>query len=41
MCQDDIQAIKEKKLTKEKMLENHAEYLKSVGANYDLTRMAK
>jgi hypothetical protein len=41
MCQDDIQAIREKKLTKEKMLENHAEYLKSVGANYDLTRMAK
>lgn len=41
MCQDDIQAIREKKLTKEKMLVNHAEYLKSVGANYDLTRMAK
>jgi hypothetical protein len=41
MCQDDIQAIREKKLTKEKMLENHAEYLKSVGANYDLTRMAR
>lgn len=41
MCQDDIQAIKEKKLTKEKMLENHAAYLKTVGADYDLTRMAK
>jgi len=41
MCQIDIQAIKEKKLTKEKMLVNHAAYLKSVGADYDLTRMAK
>ena len=41
MCQIDIKAIKEKKLTKEKMLVNHAAYLKSVGADYDLTRMAK
>jgi len=41
MCQDDIQAIKEKSLTKEKMLENHAAYLKSVSANYDLTRKAR
>jgi hypothetical protein len=40
MCQIDIKAIKEKKLTKEKMLKNHAAYLKSVGANYDLTKQA-
>ena len=41
MCQIDIQAIKEKKLTKEQMLVNHAAYLKSVGANYDLTKQAR
>ena len=40
MCQIDIQAIKEKKLTKEQMLVNHAAYLKSVGADYDLTKQA-
>ena len=40
MCQIDIQAIKEKKLTKEQMLVNHAAYLKSVGANHDLTKQA-
>ena len=40
MCQIDIQAIKEKKLTKEKMLVNHAAYLKSVGADHDLTKQA-
>ena len=40
MCQIDIQAIREKKLTKEKMLKNHAAYLKSVGADYDLTKQA-
>jgi len=41
MCQDDIVAIKEKRLTKEKMLENHAEFLKSVGADYNLSRQAR
>lgn len=41
MCQVDLAAIKEKRLTKEKMLENHTAYLKSVGANYDLTRQAR
>ena len=41
MCQVDLVAIKEKRLSKEKMLENHAAYLKSVGANYDLTRQAR
>ncbi len=41
MCQVDLVAIKEKRLTKEKMLENHTAYLKSVGANYDLTRQAR
>ena len=40
MCQIDIQAIKEKKLTKEQMLVNHAAYLKSVGADHDLTKQA-
>ena len=40
MCQIDIKAIKEKKLTKEKMLVNHAAYLKSVGADHDLTKQA-
>ena len=41
MCQIDIQAIREKKLTKEKMLVNHAAYLKSVGANHDFTKQAR
>ena len=41
MCQIDIKAIREKKLTKEKMLVNHAAYLKSVGANHDLTKQAR
>tara|TARA_R110000822_G_scaffold190629_1_gene329393 strand:+ start:1137 stop:1580 length:444 start_codon:yes stop_codon:yes gene_type:complete len=41
MCQDDIVAIKEKRLTKEKMLETHAEFLKSVGADYNLSRQAR
>ncbi len=41
MCQVDLLAVKEKRITKEKMLENHTAYLKSVGANYDLTRQAR
>ena len=41
MCQDDIVAIKEKRLTKEKMLENHAEFLKSIGADSNLSRQAR
>ena len=41
MCQADLVAIKEKRLSKEKMLENHTAYLKSVGANYDLSRQAR
>jgi hypothetical protein len=40
MCQIDIKAIREKKLTKEQMLVNHAAYLKSVGANHDLNKQA-
>jgi len=41
MCQNDIKSMREKKLTKEKMFENHAAYLKSVGANHDFTRKAR